>query len=403
VLLLVCTPLFYLAIQHLFIAEMEEELFHHKNNFLQTVSHLQTEDDLRLYQLINEEFILKEASHWPISDSLFSYRQYDSVENKAIPFRALRTGVIVHEKKYQLTIQESLVGNTELLTTIVATQAGLLILLLIGFIFINRKLTKEIWDPFYIILERLKLFQIDKDQTINIPRSTTAEFRDLSDAITQLVTRNREAYLSQKEFTENASHELQTPLAICRSKLELFMQTKNLSKEQADLLSELLNVTDRMARLNKNLLLLSKIENRQFLSRQTVSVNNCITEILETYTQTVLDNKIKVTTRFAGEIEITTNRILLDILLSNLISNAIRYAPEKSEVSIDVQTNCLLITNAGVPFTHPEKVFHRFNRESRLVQGHGLGLAIAKEICEAEGFQLEYLFMPDQHQFKIVF
>lgn len=402
-LLLVCTPLYYFTIQQLFINEMEEELFHHKTNFIETAAQLETEKELQLYQLLNEEFILTESDHWPIADSLYTYSHFDSLENALIPFRVLRTGVIVQNKKYKLIIRESIVGNTKLVTTIVLVQAGLLILLLIGFVLINRKLSKDIWGPFYIILEKLKQYQIDKDLSIELPKSSTAEFRDLSEALVQLVNKSRDAYLNQKEFTENASHELQTPIAIFRSKLELLMQGKDITHDQADLISSLLNATDRIARLNKNLLLLSKIENRQFLSTQEVSVNTLLLQTLELYGPLISDKELTINLETHSELIVKSNPILLDILLSNLISNAIRHTREKNQITIRIDKRSLLVSNPGDPLKNPEKIFQRFNRESRNSQGSGLGLAILKMICEIERFEVSYSYTQNQHLFIISF
>lgn len=382
---------------------MEEELFHHKNNFNKTLDKLENEKDIQLYQLINEEFQLKETSKWPISDSLFTYFQYDSLEKKTVPYRALRTGVTVQSTHYELLIRESIVGNTKLVTAIVAIQTTLLVLMLIGFILINRKLSKVVWDPFYTILEKLKNYQIDKDLTIDLPHSSTAEFRDLSEALVQLVNKSREAYLSQKEFTENASHELQTPLAIFRSKLELLMQGADITSDQAELISSLLNATDRIARLNKNLLLLSKIENRQFLSRQEILLSSALSQSLGLYKQMALEKEIKITTHIISEIPIKTNPSLLEILLSNLISNAIRYTPAKNEIRIEIENKTITIGNPGEPFNFPNKIFDRFNRESRTTQGNGLGLAIVKKICDTEGIQCTYHYSNGNHLFSIGF
>lgn len=382
---------------------MEEELFHHKNNFNKTLNKLENEKDIQLYQLINEEFQLKKTSKWPISDSLFTYSQYDSLEKKFVPYRALRTGVTVQSARYELLIRESIVGNTKLVTAIVAIQTTLLVLMLIGFILINRKLSKVVWDPFYTILEKLKNYQIDKDLTIDLPHSSTAEFRDLSEALVQLVNKSRDAYLSQKEFTENASHELQTPLAIFRSKLELLMQGADITSEQAELISSLLNATDRIVRLNKNLLLLSKIENRQFLSRQEILLSSALTQSLGLYKQMALEKEIKITTHIISEIAIKTNPSLLETLLSNLISNAIRYTPPQNEVTIEIEKKSITIRNPGEPFNFPHKIFDRFNRESRTVQGNGLGLAIVKKICDTEGIPITYHYSKGNHLFSIDF
>ncbi len=382
---------------------MEEELFHHKNNFKKTLDKLENEKDIQLYQLINEEFQLKETSKWPISDSLFTYSQYDSLEKTFVPYRALRTGVTVQGTRYELLIRESIVGNTKLVTAIVAIQTTLLVLMLIGFILINRKLSKVVWDPFYTILEKLKNYQIDKDLTIDLPHSSTAEFRDLSEALVHLVNKSRDAYLSQKEFTENASHELQTPLAIFRSKLELLMQGADISSEQAELISSLLNATDRIVRLNKNLLLLSKIENRQFLSRQEILLSSALTQSLGLYKQMAQEKEIKITTHIISEIAIKTNPSLLEILLSNLISNALRYTPAQNEVRIEIEKKSITIRNPGEPFNFPNKIFDRFNRESRTTQGNGLGLAIVKKICDTEGIPITYHYLQGSHLFSIDF
>lgn len=402
-LLVISTPLFYFAIRQLFIHEMEEELFHHKNNFSQIIKQLETEKEIQLFQLINEEFKLSEAATWPVTDSVYTYKQYDSLEHTMVPFRALRTGIQIHNKKYVLLIRESIVGNTRLVAAIVAIQVALLILLLTGFILINRKLSHEVWDPFYTILDKLKQYKIDEDTFISLPHSSTAEFRDLSTAIVQLVNKSRDAYLNQKEFTENASHELQTPIAIFRSKLELLMQTNPLTKEQAELISNLLDTTDRIARLNKNLLLLSKIENRQFISTQKVSVLASLNRTIEDYHQLALNREISISVVASKDLEIHANPILFEILMSNLVSNALRHAPVKTGIAINLEQETLTIQNNGAPLKWPEKIFNRFNLESRSAQGSGLGLAILKKICEVEKFEITYFYTASQHHFKITF
>jgi signal transduction histidine kinase len=402
-LLVVCTPIYYVSIQHLFVVELEEELFHHKQNFIKTANHLQSENDLRIYQLINEEFLLNKASRWPLIDSLYSYSEYDSIAKADIPFRALRTGVVIHEQPYELIIRESIVGNTKLVTAIVVIQIILLILLLVGLALINRKLSKVVWNPFYIILEKLKQYQIDKDLAIELPHSSTLEFRDLSEAIVQLVNKSRDAYLSQKEFTENASHELQTPLAIIRTKLELLIQDKAITQDQAEIISGILDATDRIARLNKNLLLLSKIENRQFLLRQEIEVQSVLLPCLELYKQMAQEKKVKIVTQVDSKAFVNGSPILFDILLSNLISNALRHSHEQSEIVIKIDSKSLQISNPGEPLKYPDKIFERFNRESRNNQGNGLGLAIVKKICDVEGFIVTYRFTDQNHVFSVTF
>jgi signal transduction histidine kinase len=402
-LILVCTPIYYLAIQKLFVIEMEEELFHHKENFQKISLNLRTENDIQLFQLINEEFSLKKANRWPISDSLFTYSKYESLENEMVPYRALRTGVTIQEKHYELIIRESIVGNTKLVAAIVVIQTTLVILLLVGFIWINRTLSRVVWDPFYMILEKLKQYQIDKDLSINLPQSTITEFHDLREALIQLLNNSKEAYLSQKEFTENASHELQTPIAIFRSKLELLIQTTGITNEQADLIGSLMDATDRMARLNKNLLLLSKIENRQFISRQEILIRTFIEQSIKLYNQKALEKQIKINTIINAESPVCVNPILLETLLNNLISNAIRHSQSQKEITIKIEAQSLVISNPGNELRNPDKIFQRFNKESAAPQGNGLGLAIVKKICDVEGINIYYHHAEGQHHFQVDF
>jgi two-component system sensor histidine kinase QseC len=128
----------------------------------------------------------------------------------------------------------------------------------------------------------LKKYQIDKDSSLELPRSTTAEFRDLSSAISQLVNKNHEAFQSQKEFTENASHELQTPLAVIKGKIDMLMQTQ-LSEKQAELIYVMQDAAGRMARLNRNLLLLAKIENQQFLDQESINLQTLLEKMVNQF------------------------------------------------------------------------------------------------------------------------
>ncbi|MBK7650140.1 MAG: HAMP domain-containing histidine kinase [Flammeovirgaceae bacterium] len=402
-LLLICTPIYYVAIHKLFIIEMEDELYHHKENFNKISSKLHTENDIQLFQLINEEFSLSKAYLWPVPDSLFTYSQYDSLENEIIPYRALRTGVTIQEKHYELIIRESIVGNTKLVAAIVVIQTTLVILLLVGFILINRTLSRVVWDPFYTILEKLKQYQIEKDLSIDLPQSTITEFHDLREALIQLLNKSKDAYLSQKEFTENASHELQTPLAICRSKLELLIQTTGITNEQAELISSLMDATNRIVRLNKNLLLLSKIENRQFILRQEILISSSVEQSIKLYHEKALEKEIKIKAIINSESQITANPILLETLLNNLISNAIRHSQSQKEITIRIKSQSFIISNPGNKLKNPDKIFQRFNKESASSQGSGLGLAIVKKICDVECIDIYYHYSEGQHHFQIDF
>lgn len=402
-LLIVCTPIFYFSIQRLFLHRIDQELVAHKKEFYELIPLLQTKNDIEFFGLVNEELILKETASPLKKDSLITASIYSEEEKEMHPYRILRTNVTLAGKHYELQIQESMVNTSELISAIVAVQAILITLLLAGFVFINRKLSKTVWQPFYNILERLKKYQIDKDSSIDLPPSSTAEFRDLSLAISQLVERNHRVFQSQKEFTENAAHELQTPLAVCRTQLELLVQTKELTQEQAELVGNLLDVTDRITRQNKDLLLLSKIENRQFLEREEIKPGTVIKKCWDLYNLKAQEKELMVKLSLEESMRVTGNPVLLDVLVHNIISNAVRYTRHGGTVTIECAESYFRVTNSGDPLEHPEKIFDRFHREVRTTPGTGLGLSIVKKICEVSGYQVFYSHTSSGHQFKISF
>ncbi|NOS56949.1 MAG: HAMP domain-containing histidine kinase [Cyclobacteriaceae bacterium] len=402
-LLLLCTPLFYFAIQQLFIWEMDKVLRSHKTDFYEAHANLKTEEDLKFFQLMNKEFILIPSNGVTKKDSLFTIDLYDSSKAEVILHRVFCTGVVIQGQHYELQVRESLVSSISLIGAIMGIQTLMLTGLLTGLVLINRRLSNKIWGPFYVILDHLKKFKIDEGNQLLLPRPSTAEFRDLTTVITQLVDKNRSAYANQKEFTENASHELQTPLAICRTKLELLAQTKELTQEQADLVGHLLNAMDRITHLNKNLLLLSKIENRQFFDTEEISLKNVVQKSIEVYKRQVLEKEIKVESTMHESVRIMANPILIEVLIGNLISNAIRHTTQSGSVVIEVTKTFIMISNSGLPLDRPEKLFQRFHRESRTTLGSGLGLSIVKKVCDVSGFSINYNFNLYMHHFRVTF
>jgi signal transduction histidine kinase len=219
-----------------------------------------------------------------------------------------------------------------------------------------------------------------------LPYSTVAEFQDLNRALVQLVDRSHTVYVSQKEFTENASHEIQTPLAVCRAKLEMLMQSRELSGEQAELIGSLYEATDRLTRLIRNLLLLSKIENNQFIEREDIALDEWVAKALGDFGDQVRARDLKIF-HTAHPLQINGNPQLVEVLITNLVSNAVRYTPKGGVIRVGIANRSLTISNSGsIPLRH-DRIFQRFYRESQTPGGSGLGLAIVKKIAEINGYE----------------
>jgi signal transduction histidine kinase len=402
ILFVLSTPLFYWAIHSLVIKQMDEMLKDHKEDFLSASPHIHTEEELKQHELLNKEFRLVSTGGKIINDSIYTEDIYNSIEAEYHPYRTFRTTVDLHNQPYQLKISESMVSSKDLVTAIVLIQSALLILLFVTLVVINRQLSNTIWSPFYQIVDRLKNYRIDRDHAINLPLSSTHEFRDLSVAIDQLIDKNKNTYLAQKEFTENASHEIQTPLAILNSKIDLLMQTE-LTEQQAELISAIQNSSQRLSKLNRNLLLLAKIDNQQFGQRETIDLTSVIDVFVNQLDEVIQQNQLKIQFDKHEQVTLHANRVLIEILISNLLTNAIRYAPHQSSILVSITQDQFYIENEGKAFKNPSSLFNRFSKEDQSTFGTGLGLALVKQICMELSYAVTYSYTNQNHRFTVLF
>lgn len=229
------------------------------------------------------------------------------------------------------------------------------------------------------------------------------EFARLNHSLEQLMRKDKETYRIQKEFTENASHELQTPLAVVRGKLDLLMQ-EELTESQARFVADLYGLTMRMGHLNRNLLLLAKIDNAQYTAMETVDVVAMLSESLPLY-DTLRDGRALCLQdcRARRNSKLRANPVLLECMLKNLIVNAIRHSAYGGEVRVTVGDSGITVSNESADGTPLDTatVFHRFRIGDVRQKGNGLGLAIVKAVCDFHGWTVEYRFETGHHVFAV--
>jgi signal transduction histidine kinase len=355
---------------------------------------------LKQWEDLDGEVVIKPSTH-SSRDSIYNSLQFNSFSNELEPYRVLNTSILFHGKPYHLVAHVSLVESEDLIKALATLQLIVLLILLSGFLIINWWISKRIWKPFYHTLDALKKFEIEKAPSLQLQTSSIKEFEDLNHAIRQLTERDYQMYLHQKEFTENASHEMQTPLAVFQSKLELLLQTP-LTEYQAQVMESLMDATARLGKLNKALLLLSKIENRQFVETEQVNISEFTSNLILLYKTEAEVKEIQIQSEFENDLVITYNPTLLDILLSNLISNASRHGNSKSIVHIVVADHEWQIQNEGPALTFAqEKIFDRFQKGNNASSRTGLGLAIVKKICDISDLKLSYQFADNKHFFSV--
>lgn len=382
--LLIVTPVLYMVINNVIIRQVDETLQIHKSEIQTRLDKLPSETDVQKWEDLDGEVFVEPLTGPMKKDSIYTLDEY----------RVLESSAIIKGKPYKFQARISLVESEDLIQTLSIAQLVVLIILLSGMLIINWWNSKRVWNPFYKTLDILRSFQIERNKPLTLYPSKIAEFNELNDAIEELTKRDYKAFVTQREFTENAAHEMQTPLAVFQSKVELLLQTRP-SEEQAPLIESILDATSRLNGLNKALLLLARIENRQFPETEIVDL-------------LVLTAKLKgdgdIVVNVQGDGRVSFNRPLLEILLSNLISNAVRHSEPGSSVNISIGKGFWEIRNQGQPMTIPaERIFDRFNKGTSNRASLGLGLAIAKKIAETNDGSLTYGYDHGTHIFSLRF
>ena len=332
----------------------------------------------------------------------FINTKYHKDKNTYESGRGLISSVTVNGKYYKILIVESKVETEDLIQIIFGITIGVILFLLLVLLVANRLILNRLWQPFYAILKELKLFNIADNQEIAQTTTNIEEFKELNQAATAMSAKAKHDYKDLKAFTENASHELLTPIAVINSKLDTLIQTENFSDRQSKLLNDLYSAVSRLSRLNQSLLLLVKIENKLMTDQQNINLRPLLEEMLMQLEDIFLDKQIAVTINLADK-EIIASQYLIEILLNNLIINAVRHNYPGGHIIIKLTADSLIIKNSGddAPL-HEEQIFTRFHKSSGS-EGSGLGLTISKQICENFNFSLKYQFHAPYHTFTVIF
>ena len=398
---LVITGIIYYAVIHFILTDkLDRDLGVEEDEILQYVEAYHKLPLPSSY--IDQQVSYKELRKVDTVIRKFHYTSYvNAKEHETEPGRSLITSVRLGDKKYGVTIVKSRVESEDLVTAILLITLAVTIILLTALILINRFMLNRLWKPFYTILGQMKTYELAKMDDIVHEPTNIDEFKELNHSANAMVTRVRQDYKELKSFTDNASHEMMTPLAVVNSKLDSLLQTESFTEQQGALLEDIYQAVGRLSKLNQSLILLAKIENNLIPDLQDIDIKELMSNKIRQFQELFENDKLSVATNLQ-QCELRMSKYLLDILLNNLLSNAIRHNRDGGSIELVLQPDFLRISNTGKDVELDGQLFERFSK-STASEGMGLGLAITKQICTLYGFSISYKYLENKHQFLVQF
>lgn len=356
----------------------------------------------------NNQYYLREVdAAYALSREAITYRDsmvYIAEKKETEPARILTTLYKDKEGRYfEVVVYTPTIEKKDLKEAIFHLLIGLFAFLLLAILLINVWVFSRIMKPFYRLLEWLENSRLGKkNRPLDNPTYTT-EFRKLNEAVARYASHSEEVFEQQKLFIGNASHEIQTPLAVCQNRLEMLLEDETLGEQQMGEIVKTCQTLEYVSKLNKSLLLLSKIDNSQFVETKDVCINEVLRRYAEDYQEVYAYREIRLDIEEKGELRVSMNETLAVVLLTNLLKNAYVHNINKGSIRIEVTSSALRFGNTGLSEALDDKrIFERFYQGSRKKEGStGLGLAIVDAICRQYRWKISYRFSQDMHWFEL--
>ncbi len=384
----------YFSVRNIMAEDLRNRLLQQQNEFIYTAQQNKVMD------LVSELVFVQTTQN----KQLYSFSDTVLITNeKYMLYRKLDFSYAQNEQDYKVSILLSQSESDKLIMKIAIMNIGFAMLFFLIMFFVNRHSIKSALGVFYSTIRKLEDFEVTQSSTLSLDTAEIEEVKKLNQVFEKMSAQIRKDFISQKEYTENVSHELQTPLAIISSKADELMQADNLSKEQMEQLALLLETTNRLSKINQALIFLTKIDNRFYTEGSTFSLNDLIKEKLSLFKDAIQDKNIKLKLDLLDITHVYMNPYLAETLIINLIKNAIFHNKSGGVLRITLSNNTLSIANSGGSLSFSEKdIFKRFTRSSENKKSLGIGLSIVQRICDLYSFNIAYSYA-DEHQFKINF
>ncbi|TKG97233.1 HAMP domain-containing histidine kinase [Puteibacter caeruleilacunae] len=315
----------------------------------------------------------------------------------------LRKQVIqVNGISYLLILKKNIEDFTNLKADVISTLIPVFIVLSIVIVVFSVFLSRYLFRPFNHILMQMKRFRVGENFSYESVKTTTSEFATLQLLYQGMVQRAEEDYQRLKEYTENMSHEFQTPLAIIRNKTENLIADEEVMENHAQSVKAVYDEVNHLSKLSNTLKLLTKIENNEFINKKTIYTKPVIEDHVEKLRELAGLKSVKMVANLDGDHAINIDAFLLEIVFKNLMRNAILYATSNSTIEITSTADTFKISNhSDTSEQKPSDLFRRFSKGKSNQSSLGLGLAIVKKICDLNGLLIEYKYINSRHCFVI--
>ncbi|HXB33398.1 MAG TPA: HAMP domain-containing sensor histidine kinase [Puia sp.] len=325
-------------------------------------------------------------------------------EFQTIEYRLLVTSFYsINGSHYRVTTYSFIPSFYQVLPGVVNSFQWILLVLLVLVVISAGLISKYILAPFKRTMRVIQSFDLKQKGAIRLPATRTSEFGELNTFLKKMTEKAQEDYQSLKEFTENASHELQTPTAIIRGKLDLLMES-DIRDDQAILIAEMQNALERLSRIHSSLTLLTKLENEEYDVSEAVDMSSLVRAVLSSFEELIEMKSLRLVAEIGENVYVALHPALADLLLMNLVGNAIRHNSGEGWIVVRLTREGLVVSNSGQePRVPVAELFERFKKGNPGGDSIGIGLAIVRQICDLSGFTVEYLFRDGVHMIAVGF
>tara|TARA_B110000211_G_C14063903_1_gene546833 strand:+ start:239 stop:1507 length:1269 start_codon:yes stop_codon:yes gene_type:complete len=406
VIIIVCAITQFLMVNSRIIERVDKQLLKEKKLIIRQLKDLEgTEEKINLYKTLKSDIdLIEDVEVSKTKERFYSSEYFDIEDNESIPIRVLEFSSEIQERTFKVKIRKPLDKTRDFIYGLVGANILLFAGLIIISIIVNRFISRQVWKPFYETLEKLEKFNISypiisKSQPTNI-----YEFDLLNNEIEFLIKKITRDFNNYKHFIENVSHELQTPIAVIKSKLDLLIQSKVLQESEHIQLGSITSNLNKLTRINQSLILLLKIENQLFAQREENNVSELLYASFKNFDDIIEIKELDLSIKISKNLMINCHSLMAETLFDNLVKNSIKHNIQKGFIKIYESEGKLIIQNSGVQLTSkPEFLFERFKKESKNSDSSGLGLSIVHQICKTNNFSVKYINQKDLHIIQLSF